>query len=197
MVFYFIYFLAAFCGMWGMWDLSYPTRGRNQTGAHCIGSTESYPRVCKGSPTECVFYSNHSPCSFIQVVLSKCLTAFAINSALQGIKFLLFNLLTNKARTTINHIDSRIRWNGWNPLNFSQGWRSVLVSTRWRPALWYSNYASMPKVEKLFVLFLFSFLWISVFVSLSKWISLINHIVSTKPLHFDRYILRTNKQNKP
>ena len=135
-------------------------------------------------PLNVFFYSSHSPCSFIQVVLSKCLTAFAINSALQGIKFLLLNLLTNKAKTTINHIDSRTRRNGWNPLNFSQGWRSVLVSTRWRSALWYSNYASMPKVEKLFVLFLFSALWISVFVSLSKWISLINHIVSIKTFAF-------------
>ena len=92
-----------------IWDLSYPTRRRDQTCAHCIGSAESYPLLCKGSPTEYVFYSKHSPCSFIQLVLSKCLTTFAINSALQGIKFLVFNLLTNKARATVNHIDSRTR----------------------------------------------------------------------------------------
>ena len=47
------------------WDLSYLTRGRDQTCAHCIGSAESYPLMCKGSPTEYVFYSKHSPCSFI------------------------------------------------------------------------------------------------------------------------------------
>ena len=40
----------------GMWDLSYPTRGRDQTCAHCIGSTESYLLVSKGSPTECFLF---------------------------------------------------------------------------------------------------------------------------------------------